>query len=123
MIHGETRRRKEVIQMYDSSLSLGITVQNANVRQRLGSRIQCHDLQFQQIYTDCPHIALWHNIGILCPSPRLGAEWIGRISWLPRAPLGPIFMIFGPKGALGSHEIHPIHSAQSLGQSIVINTG
>jgi len=27
---------------------------------------------------------------ILCP--RLGAEWIGRISWLPRAPLGPIFM-------------------------------
>jgi len=25
-------------------------------------------------------------------SPRLGAEWIGRISWLPRAPLGPIFM-------------------------------
>jgi len=28
--------------------------------------------------------------GILCP--RLGAVWIGRISWLPRAPLGPIFM-------------------------------
>jgi len=27
---------------------------------------------------------------ILCP--RLEAEWIGRISWLPRAPLGPIFM-------------------------------
>jgi len=27
---------------------------------------------------------------ILCP--RLGVEWIGRISWLPRAPLGPIFM-------------------------------
>jgi len=27
---------------------------------------------------------------ILCP--RLGAELIGRISWLPRAPLGPIFM-------------------------------
>jgi len=27
---------------------------------------------------------------ILCP--RLGAEWIGRISWLSRAPLGPIFM-------------------------------
>jgi len=25
----------------------------------------------------------------------------------------------GPKGALGSHEIHPIHSAPSLGQSIV----
>jgi len=71
---------------------------------------------------------------ILCP--RLGAEWIGRISWLPRAPLGPIFMTglysvhrayyhsgrpvikIGPKGALGSHEIRPIHSAPSLGQSI-----
>jgi len=24
----------------------------------------------------------------------------------------------GPKGTLGSHEIHPIHSAPSLGQSI-----
>jgi len=69
--------------------------------------------------------------GILCP--RLGAERIGRISWLPRAPLGPIFMTgllyyyrsgrpvikIGPKGALGSHEIHPIHSAPSLGQSII----
>jgi len=41
---------------------------------------------------------------ILCP--RLGGEWIGRISWLPRAPLGPIFMT--------------IHSAPSLGQSIVL---
>jgi len=27
---------------------------------------------------------------ILCQ--KLGAEGIGRISWLPRAPLGPIFM-------------------------------
>jgi len=26
----------------------------------------------------------------------------------------------GPKGALGSHEIRPIHSAPSLGQSIAI---
>jgi len=25
----------------------------------------------------------------------------------------------GPKGALGSHEIRPIHSAPSLGQSII----
>jgi len=29
-------------------------------------------------------------VDILCP--RLGAERIGRISWLSRAPLGPIFM-------------------------------
>jgi len=29
----------------------------------------------------------------------------------------PVIKI-GPKGALGSHEIHPIHSAPSLGQSI-----
>jgi len=27
----------------------------------------------------------------------------------------------GPKGALGSHEIRPIYSAPSLGQSILIN--
>jgi len=60
---------------------------------------------------------------------------------LPRAPLGPIFMTglpvylllgtmlwteyrrvikIGPKGALGSHEIRPIHSAPSLGQGIAI---
>jgi len=30
----------------------------------------------------------------------------------------PVIKI-GPKGALGSHEIRPIHSAPSLGQSIV----
>jgi len=30
---------------------------------------------------------------------------------------GPVIKI-GPKGALGSHEIRPIHSAPSLGQSI-----
>jgi len=29
----------------------------------------------------------------------------------------PVIKI-GPKGALGSHEIRPIHSASSLGQSI-----
>jgi len=32
---------------------------------------------------------------------------------------GPVIKI-GPKGALGSHEIRPIHSAPSLGQSIDI---
>jgi len=32
---------------------------------------------------------------ILCP--RLGAEWIGRTSWLPRAPFGPIFMTLRAK--------------------------
>jgi len=74
---------------------------------------------------------------ILCP--RLGAEWIGWMSWLPRAPLGPIFMTglysvqsivptyyrsgrpvinIGPKGDLGSYEIRPIHFAPSLGQSM-----
>jgi len=31
----------------------------------------------------------------------------------------PVIKI-GPKGALSSHEIRPIHSAPSLGQSIVI---
>jgi len=30
-------------------------------------------------------------------APRLGAEWIGRIPWLPRAPLGPIFMTLRSK--------------------------
>jgi len=30
----------------------------------------------------------------------------------------PVIKI-GPKGALGSHEIRPIHSAPSLGQSIL----
>jgi len=32
----------------------------------------------------------------------------------------PVIKI-GPKGALGSHEIRPIHSAPSVGQSIVTN--
>jgi len=33
----------------------------------------------------------------------------------------PVIKI-GPKGALGSHEIRPIHSAPSLGQSIAPHT-
>jgi len=33
----------------------------------------------------------------------------------------PVIKI-GPKGALGSHEIRPIHSAPSLGPSIVLQT-
>jgi len=36
-------------------------------------------------------------------------------------PSGRPFIKIGPKGALGSHEIRPIHSAPSLGQSIVTN--
>jgi len=31
------------------------------------------------------------------PCPRLGVEWIERISWLPRAHLGPIFMTSLPE--------------------------
>jgi len=33
-------------------------------------------------------------------------------------PSGRPVIKIGPKGALGSHEIRPIHSAPSLGQSI-----
>jgi len=40
---------------------------------------------------------------------------VGTMLWTEYRPVIKI----GPKGALGSHEIHPIHSAPSLGQSIV----
>jgi len=39
---------------------------------------------------------------------------VGTIAWTVYKPVIKI----GPKGALGSHEIRPIHSAPSLGQSI-----
>jgi len=42
---------------------------------------------------------------------------VGTMLWTEYRP----FIKIGPKGALGSHEIHPIHSAPSLGQSIVIS--
>jgi len=71
----------------------------------------------------------------------MSEAWSG-VNWADvmaaRAPLGPIFMTglysvqsivptivlvdhvikIGPKDALGSHEIRPIHSAPSLGRSI-----
>src|SRR5579871_2779067 len=40
---------------------------------------------------------------------------VGTMLWTEYRPVIKI----GPKGALGSHEIRPIHSAPSLGQSIV----
>jgi len=40
---------------------------------------------------------------------------VGAMLWMEYRPVIKI----GPKGALGSHEIRPIHSAPSLGQSIV----
>jgi len=39
---------------------------------------------------------------------------VGTMHWTEYRPIIKI----GPKGALGSHEIRPIHSAPSLGQSI-----
>jgi len=39
---------------------------------------------------------------------------VGTMLWTEYRPVLKI----GPKGALGSHEIRPIHSAPSLGQSI-----
>jgi len=39
---------------------------------------------------------------------------VGTMLWMDYRPVIKI----GPKGALGSHEIRPIHSAPSLGQSI-----
>jgi len=40
---------------------------------------------------------------------------VGRMLWTEYRPIIKI----GPKGALGSHEIRPIHSAPSLGQSLI----
>jgi len=40
---------------------------------------------------------------------------VGTMPWPEYRPVIKI----GPKGALGSHEIRPIHSAPSLGQSIL----
>jgi len=49
-----------------------------------------------------------NNINLICIlCPRLGAEWIGRILWLPRAPLGPIF-------------ITGLYSVQSIVPTIVL---
>jgi len=42
---------------------------------------------------------------------------VGTMVWTEDRPVIKI----GPKGALGSHEIRPIHSAPSLGQSIDTN--
>jgi len=39
---------------------------------------------------------------------------VGTMLWTEYRPVTKI----GPKGALGSHDIRPIHSAPSLGQSI-----
>jgi len=41
---------------------------------------------------------------------------VGTMLWTKYRPVIKI----GPKGALDSHEIRPIHSAPSLGQSIAI---
>jgi len=41
---------------------------------------------------------------------------VGTMLWMEYRPV----IKMGPKGALGSHEICPIHSAPSLGQSIEI---
>jgi len=41
---------------------------------------------------------------------------VGTMPWPEYRPVIKI----GPKGALGSQEIRPIHSAPSLGQSIVV---
>jgi len=41
---------------------------------------------------------------------------VGMMLWTEYRPVIKI----GPKGALGSHGIRPIHSAPSLGQSIFI---
>jgi len=45
---------------------------------------------------------------------RSAGTIVGTMLWTVYRPVIKI----GPKGALGSHEIRPIHSAPSLGQSI-----
>jgi len=46
----------------------------------------------------------------------LSEAWSG-VNWADLMAAQGVIKI-GPKGALGSHEIRPIHSAPSLGQSI-----
>jgi len=52
------------------------------------------------------------------PCYTLSEAWSG-VNWADlMAAQGASVIKIGPKGALGSHEIRPIHSAPSLGQNI-----
>jgi len=61
---------------------------------------------------------------LMAAQGAFGTDFYGRSILLPKHRAyyrsgGPVIKI-GPKGALGSHEIRLIHSAPSLGQSIVL---
>jgi len=54
-------------------------------------------------------------VDVMAAHDRPTRTIVGTMLWTEYRPVIKI----GPKGALGSHEIRPIHSAPSLGQSIV----
>jgi len=65
----------------------------------------------------------WSGVNLMAAQGAFGTDFydrstrtlVGTMLWTEYRPV----ITIGPKGGLGSHEIRPIHSAPSLGQSIV----
>jgi len=56
---------------------------------------------------------------LMAAQGAFGTDFYDRSILRPKHRAATIVLVdFGPKGALGSYEIRPIHSAPSLGQSI-----
>jgi len=78
----------------------------------------------QYYYTLC---GAWSRVNwadLMTAQGAFGIDFYDRstrtiVGTMPLTEYRPVLKI-GPKGALGSHEIRPIHSAPTLGQSIFI---
>jgi len=60
--------------------------------------------------------ATQHPADLMATQGAFGTDFYDTMLWTEYRPVIKI----GPKDALGCHEIRPIHSAPSLGQSIVV---
>jgi len=58
---------------------------------------------------------------LMAAQSAFGTDFYDRCILRPKHRFGRPVIKIGPKGALGSHEIRPIHTAPSLGQSILVN--
>jgi len=86
---------------------------------------------FQTVYIDYRHINQWYILSeawsgvnwadLMASQGAIGTDFYDRSILRPSiVPTIVLVEKIGPKGALGSHEIRPIHSAPSLGQSIAL---
>jgi len=118
-VHYTCSRKSSIVEIIQNGTSRGDWAQSPGLAAGI--------LMYHVYYTLSEAWSGVHRADLMAAQGAFGTDFYDRSILRPKHRAyyrsgRPVIKI-GPKGALGSHEIRPIHSAPSLGQSIAVGYG